>query len=572
MRRLACPGLLVFLVPACGGYDGQAAGAGDEIGTTQQAVHTKCGAASNGPVQGVDVSYYQGNFNWAGAGVQFGYARVSDGTGFMDPQFSNNWSKTKAAGVLRGAYQFFEPGQDATAQANIVVNAVGKLGAGDLPAMIDVEATGGQSAGTIASKMQTWLTVVEKGTGKRPIIYTGPYFWQSNVNSGAFASYPLWIAHYGVSCPLIPDNWSNWTAWQHSDGGGSLDHDVFNGTLAQLRNLGVTNQPPRGYLDSADCKSIAGWSQDPDEPTKSIAVHVYLNGPAGAAGAIGVPLGADQNRQDLCSAIGSCNHGFSMETPRGLLDNQAHEVHAYGIDSAGGANAELLKSPLSFTCPPPTAPLDPAHGVKRWVTGPSVFSAWKFSYTYDVAHYPDSVVASYPDGPDFPASPEVVQADDGTPEVWVIDNGVRRHVINPASLAAWRFGAPKKMSAAQVYAYPQSTDFRPEPFLVMGNGPEAYVLDDPLSASGTGGAGGAGGTAGSSNSGGSGGSAGMGGAARGTSLDGGTTEHTHTAGGDGGGCGCRAGGAPGRRAPLWLGLGVLGFVLLRKRRGAAPPV
>ncbi len=138
----------------------------------------------------------------------------------------------KAAGVLRGAYQFFEPGEDATAQANLMVSKVGVLQKGDLPCMIDVETTGGESASTIASRVRTWLDIVEKGTGKVPVIYTGPYFWDDNVRDTSFGHYPLWVADYGPSCPLVPNGWSSWTLWQYSDGGGKLDHDVFNGSLS----------------------------------------------------------------------------------------------------------------------------------------------------------------------------------------------------------------------------------------------------------------------------------------------------------------------------------------------------
>src|SRR5439155_8914997 len=110
-------------------------------------------------------------------GTVFGYARISDGTGHVDATFAGNWSRMKAAGVYRGAYQFFEPGEDATTQANMMVSAVGALGDGDLPCMIDVEVTGGQSGATIASKVKTWMDIVQNGTGKAPVIYTGSYFW-----------------------------------------------------------------------------------------------------------------------------------------------------------------------------------------------------------------------------------------------------------------------------------------------------------------------------------------------------------------------------------------------------------
>jgi lysozyme len=206
--------------------------------STADGITKSCATPWNGSVQGVDVSYYQGNYDWNAAkagGVVFGYARVSDGLGYSDPQFNNNWAHMQQAGVLRGAYQFFEPGQDAAAQANLVVSKIGALGPGDLPAMIDVEVTGGQSPQTIAAKVQTWLDIVEKGTGKTPFIYSGAWFWQGNVQSTNFGRYPFWIAAYGVSCPSLPNGWNHWAVWQYSDGGGKLDHDVFNGSLAELQ-------------------------------------------------------------------------------------------------------------------------------------------------------------------------------------------------------------------------------------------------------------------------------------------------------------------------------------------------
>ena len=212
-------------------------GSRDGASSSHQAVTQVCGESANGPVQGVDVSVYQGNFNWSGAGAEFGYARISDGTGYIDSTFDANWANMKSAGVLRGAYQFFEPSENEVTQANMMVAKVGMLGRGDLPAMIDVEATGGQSPATIAAKIRHWLQIVEAGTGKRPFIYTGSYFWEGNVQDTTFGSYPIWIAAYGPKCPSLPPGWNNWLMWQYSDGNGTLDHDVFNGSLAELKAL-----------------------------------------------------------------------------------------------------------------------------------------------------------------------------------------------------------------------------------------------------------------------------------------------------------------------------------------------
>jgi lysozyme len=235
--------LALAFVGAIGCSDGQdeSMHAGYPVGTLADELTKVCGADKYSGPQGADVSKWQGNFDWNSAGVVFGFARISDGTTYIDSYFDANWANMKAAGVLRGAYQYFRPGQNATQQANMMVAKVGKLGPGDLPCVIDVESTDGQSAATIASKVKTWLDIVEQGTGKRPIIYTGPYFWQDNVGTTAFSGYPLWIAHYGASCPSIPDGWNTWTFWQYCDGntqyctnGKGWDRDVFNGSLAEL--------------------------------------------------------------------------------------------------------------------------------------------------------------------------------------------------------------------------------------------------------------------------------------------------------------------------------------------------
>jgi hypothetical protein len=65
---------------------------------------------------------------------------------------------------------------------------------------------------------------------------------------------------------------------------------------------------------------------------------------------------ADVARDDLCTAIGSCNHGFKLTVPEQYLDAAEHPVYAYAIDSAGGANTLLTRSPLAFNCDPPASP------------------------------------------------------------------------------------------------------------------------------------------------------------------------------------------------------------------------
>jgi len=211
-----------------------------EYGTTREAL---CPAAS--VVQGVDVSTYQGTIDWTtakGTGLAFAIARISDGTD-LDSTFATNWAGMKSAGLVRGAYQFFEPGDSPSAQATIVANAVGVLGDGDLPVTADMEVTGGQSAATIAANLQTWMGLVKASTGKQPMVYTAEGYWDGSVNSSAFSADPLWVANWGVTCPTLPNGWSAFRVWQYSDSGSvagipaTVDLDEFNGSLTDLQNF-----------------------------------------------------------------------------------------------------------------------------------------------------------------------------------------------------------------------------------------------------------------------------------------------------------------------------------------------
>lgn len=239
---LALGAALGASAPGCDGDDAPTGSdAGDAIGTAQQ---TACDFGAG--VKGLDVSYYQGTVDWnavAGDGWGWAIARVSHSAEFIDPEFPNNWQRIKEAGMVRGAYQYFEPNEDPVGQAQIMIDAVGVLGDGDLPCVIDVE-EGGATSSTYIANVHTWIDMVEAATGKTPIIYTGSYFWDDNLGTSEFNEHPLWIAHYTTDCPRVPESWEgDWTFWQYTDTGpipgipGNVDKNWFKGDAAALAAL-----------------------------------------------------------------------------------------------------------------------------------------------------------------------------------------------------------------------------------------------------------------------------------------------------------------------------------------------
>ncbi len=271
---------------------------------------------------------------------------------------------------------------------------------------------------------------------------------------------------------------------------GSSIHIAYEGmTFTAIRFNGITppDAPPNGHLDTAACDAIGGWTQDPDSPKNPLSVHLTFDAPTGKAGSGTMKTIADAYRADLCTSLGTCDHAWSVATPLGLQDGQKHTVYAYGEDAENSSLQLLTNAPKSFTCQPPAIP----SGIKRHVVDPTSMKSWKFDPLLDVAKEPLASVTAVGDGPDLPATPTVVISDDGSPEVWVIDvakdgTQVRRHVVNPTSLAAWQFAATT-WTSAKVNAIAKGLDWPAAPFVLQGSGdPAVYVMDEIPPPNGTG--------------------------------------------------------------------------------------
>jgi lysozyme len=93
----------VLLVAFAAGDDARSGGLADKK------PHNGVAAAHSMPIQGIDVSYWQGDIDWLKvreAGVHFAFIKATEGGDHLDPKFLENWEGAKRVGIARGAYHF----------------------------------------------------------------------------------------------------------------------------------------------------------------------------------------------------------------------------------------------------------------------------------------------------------------------------------------------------------------------------------------------------------------------------------------------------------------------------------
>lgn len=181
-------------------------------------------APGRGAVRGIDVSGHQHPrgraINFAKvrkAGYTYAFVKATEGRGFVNSYATIDGRRSQNAGLATGFYHFARPGTSAVAQARHFVHQVRRTGVDKPMLVLDLEVTDGRSRSHLRTWSKRWLQTVERMTGTRPILYTGPGFWKGSVRgSTPFAKYPLWVAHYETRRPTVPAPWRGYTIWQHS--------------------------------------------------------------------------------------------------------------------------------------------------------------------------------------------------------------------------------------------------------------------------------------------------------------------------------------------------------------------
>lgn len=204
---------------------------------------------------GVDISHWQGSPDFTkmkSAGVSFVLIKASQNQ-FTDPSFAESWVAAKEAGLLRGAYHFYDmregsvgPKDQAEYFSGLLENDPGEL----LP-VIDFEDPGVAgypgypTHGECETIIHQFSGRVKKRLKHYPMFYSNLSGIQAlSPLSALVRSLDLWIAWYNTTSHTpLTGTFPNWRIWQYRTTGNGekfgvqskgIDLNAFNGTVTDL--------------------------------------------------------------------------------------------------------------------------------------------------------------------------------------------------------------------------------------------------------------------------------------------------------------------------------------------------
>jgi lysozyme len=179
------------------------------------------------PVQGFDISVWQGDIDWPTAranGVNFVFMKATEGGYLVDPAFASNWSGSAAA------------------QARWYISHVPRFPSA-LPPVLYMEWTprsptcrAKRPATVIRADAHVFLAAVQSHYGQRPILYTTTDFYQEN-ELWQLTDADFWL-RYTAAHPSERYPGQPWVFWQYSSIGtvpgitGKVDFNTFQGSRA----------------------------------------------------------------------------------------------------------------------------------------------------------------------------------------------------------------------------------------------------------------------------------------------------------------------------------------------------
>ena len=199
------------------------------------------------PVQGVDVSAYQGEIDWQTLAVQdidFAFIKATEGSTFVDKNFAFNFEQAQQTDLAVGAYHFFSYDSAGKTQAeNFIANVIPYEGM--LPPVIDLEFYGDKEKhpperAYVDAELSAMIEILTDHYGMAPIIYATEKSYELYLD-GNYEECDIWIRNV-ITRPDISDD-RPWTFWQFTNRGRMpgyngverfIDINVFSGTESEF--------------------------------------------------------------------------------------------------------------------------------------------------------------------------------------------------------------------------------------------------------------------------------------------------------------------------------------------------
>ena len=191
---------------------------------------------------GIDVSAYQGDIDWAKvkkAGISFamirvGYRGSTDGAVSLDKRFASNLEGAENAGLDVGVY-FYSSAvntKEAVEEAKWTLKQIRHKGI-TMPVAFDMEEDSSSRTYNLSMMQKTKITdafcSIVKQNGYKPLIYGNPTWINNSLDLSYLTKYDLWIAHYTNQTTFQ----HKYIMWQYSQSGKlpgishSVDMDIL---------------------------------------------------------------------------------------------------------------------------------------------------------------------------------------------------------------------------------------------------------------------------------------------------------------------------------------------------------
>ena len=214
-------------------------------------VHINNPSKAKYPVNGVDVSAYQGQVDWdtlSSQDIDFAYIKATEGSTFKDSCFEYNWKEAGETDLRIGAYHFFSFESSGEKQAANFIDSVDAIPM-MLPPVIDVEYYGKYQneddidVVEIRAELRNMISILKEEYGVNPVLYVSEETYNTIV-AQEFSDCDIWYRSvYGKI-----DGDLDWTFWQYSNrhrlNGYEgeepfIDMNVFYGSKEEFESYGT---------------------------------------------------------------------------------------------------------------------------------------------------------------------------------------------------------------------------------------------------------------------------------------------------------------------------------------------